>query len=286
MTQLIRIRQRIKAVSTIRKITSAMRLISRSFHTRMYREQTHYRDYQAALGTLFSQVLSQAPTDTKLPFSSESSGPGHELIIIVGSQKGLCGNFNAPLFYWIDTHKDHLQSHLVQVVAVGKKVTDHLHRIATRQLITLPELKLSSITTLTEKIFSLVTAGDMPYERVTIISCSPKSLFSQECREQQIIPFTSPSAALHPTPDYSWTHTPQPVLALLVRMHLNERLRNALFSSLLAEYNARFTAMDSATRNAENFLDIMKIQFNKMRQAKITKELTELAGAFEIQSLV
>lgn len=69
-------------------------------------------------------------------------------------------------------------------------------------------------------------------------------------------------------------------------MHITEKIRTILFSSLLAEHNARFTAMDNATRNAENFLDTMKLQFNKMRQAKITKELAELAGAFETQGLI
>ena len=170
---------------------------------------------------------------------------------------------------------------------MGKRVTEHLKKIGVHTIETLPELKLTTISLLTQDLFKLIT-NQKPGTRVTTLSCFSKSLFSQECKEQVIMPFTLPKAdtADRSSFDYVWSHDPEHIIKTLVTMHVTEKLRTTLFSSLLAEHNARFTAMDNATRNAENFLDTMKLQFNKMRQAKITKELAELAGAFETQGLI
>jgi F-type H+-transporting ATPase subunit gamma len=287
MSQLIHMRQRIKAIGTIKKITSAMRLISRSFHTRMYREQVNYKEYQEALSRIFKSVLIQAPAELTPTFSSEEACPTQELLIIIGSQKGLCGSFNAPVFYWIDTHKKDLVSGRYRIIAMGKRVTEHLKKIGVHTLETLPELKLTTINSLTQDLFKLIT-HQKPGTRVSTLSCFSKTLFSQECKEQVLMPFTLPQAdnTTHSSFDYVWSHDPEQIINTLVTMHITEKLRTTLFSSLLAEHNARFTAMDNATRNAENFLDTMKLQFNKMRQAKITKELAELAGAFDTQGMI
>lgn len=286
MSQLIHMRQRIKAIGTIKKITSAMRLISRSFHTRMYREQTHYKEYQAALARVFQTVLTHAPTEGSPSFFPEQTSSPKELFIIIGSQKGLCGSFNAPLFYWIDTHKEELFAESSHLVVIGKRITEHLKKSGAHSIKTLSELKLTTINSLTQELFKIITNQKGNYTKVRTLSCFSKSLFTQECKEQQIIPFTFPHTVESSAPDYTWMHDSEKIINSLVTMHITEKLRTALFSSLLAEHNARFTAMDNATRNAENFLDTMKLQFNKMRQAKITKELAELAGAFETQGLL
>ena len=264
-----------------------MRLIARSFHTRMYREQIHYKEYQESLSKIFKTVLIQAPPELTTLFSSEETKTNKELLIIIGSQKGLCGSFNAPIFYWIDNHKKELLSERYRIVVMGKRVTEHLKKIGVHTLETLPELKLTTITLLTQDLYKLIT-NQKPGTRITTLSCFSKSLFSQECKEQIILPFTLPKtdAPSRSSFDYVWSHDPEQIIKTLVTMHITEKIRTTLFSSLLAEHNARFTAMDNATRNAENFLDTMKLQFNKMRQAKITKELAELAGAFETQGLM
>lgn len=286
MSQLIYMRQRIKAIGTIKKITSAMRLISRSFHTRMYREQIHYKEYQESLSKIFKTILINAPTETASSSLLQKASSAKELLIIIGSQKGLCGSFNASLFYWIDNHKKELLSERYNFVVMGKRVTEHLRKNGIDNIQTLSELKLTTISLLTQNLFTLITTGG--YTKVSTLSCFSKTLFSQECKEQTIMPFTLPKAdsADSSSFDYVWSHDPESLIKTLVTMHVTEKIRTTLFSSLLAEHNARFTAMDNATRNAENFLNTMKLQFNKLRQAKITKELAELAGAFETQGLM
>lgn len=264
-----------------------MRLISRSFHTRMYREQIHYKEYQESLSRIFKTVLIQTPAEIAPSFFPEETTTQKEVLIIIGSQKGLCGSFNAPLFYWIDNHKKDLLGERYHIIAMGKRVTDHLKKIGVQQIKTLPELKLTTINALTQDLFKLIT-NQAPGTRVSTLSCFSKTLFSQECKQQVITPFALPETdnATRSSFDYVWSHDPEQIIKTLITMHVTEKIRTTLFSSLLAEHNARFTAMDNATRNAENFLDTMKLQFNKMRQAKITKELAELAGAFETQGLI
>jgi F-type H+-transporting ATPase subunit gamma len=281
-------RQRIKAIGTIKKITSAMRLISRSFHTRMYREQAHYKEYQESLASIFKTILTHAPADVASSFLQKENSYTQNLLIIIGAQKGLCGSFNAPLFYWIDIHKKELLSEQYRIIALGKRVNEHLKKMGIHSLKTFPELKLTTIDSLTHELFKLIK-NENTSTKITTLSCFSKSLFTQECKEQTIIPFTFPateSTNSFSLSDYVWSHDPAHIIESLVTMHIKEKIRMILFSSLLAEHNARFTAMDNATRNAENFLDTMKLQFNKMRQAKITKELAELAGAFETQGLI
>jgi F-type H+-transporting ATPase subunit gamma len=78
-----------------------------------------------------------------------------------------------------------------------------------------------------------------------------------------------------------WQHSPELILDKLADMYLQSLIHNSLFLSLLGEQAARFIAMDNATRNANNFIDSMQLQYNKMRQAKITRELTELSANFQ-----
>ena len=98
MSQLIQMRNRIKAIETIEKITHAMQLISMSTHARLRERKTHIEEYQNTIATLFKKVASQVPdwhNPVLMPSSSRDELP---LIILIGSQKGLCGTFNLNLF--------------------------------------------------------------------------------------------------------------------------------------------------------------------------------------------
>ena len=80
--------------------------------------------------------------------------------------------------------------------------------------------------------------------------------------------------------EYEWEQPTNEMLDLLVHQYLETALYEACFQSLLSEQAARFLSMDSSTRNAESLLESTKLQYNKVRQTKITKEVTELSGSF------
>ena len=281
MSQLIHLAQRIKAVTTIKKITSAMRLISRSFHTRMHKEAKFVNDYTHALHKTVDDLYAHLPEKSAL--QTPVSIHGKKLIILIGSQKGLCGSYNTTIIHWIHTHLRKLQSEDMHLIVLGKKIDDYLKNLHIHHQRLLPELKLSNISSVTQKLLDEING----YTDVKAVSNWPKTFLSHEYRETQLIPFNyTHKKSSSECGDYAWSHSPEIILETIMKTELHVNLYSLLFFSLSGEQSARFIAMDNATRNANKFLDSMKLQFNKMRQAKITKELSELAGAFETQSSI
>jgi F-type H+-transporting ATPase subunit gamma len=107
-----------------------------------------------------------------------------------------------------------------------------------------------------------------------------QNFFIQRPHIATLVPFTQEKQLTTSSHDYLWEQEPQHILDTLVQQYIETQLQSLLFQSLLAEHAARFISMDSSTRNAENLLEVNKLQYNKLRQAKITKELTELIGSF------
>lgn len=284
MSQLIQMRQRIKAIGTIKKITSAMRLISRSFHMRMHRDRTHLQDYTQALTHIFNKTISCTGSDSVASYESTNQQQPKELYIIIGSQKGLCGSFNATITHWIDKNRETLLQPQSHVLVLGKKINEYLKKQGVLHAQLLPELKLITIDALVKNILNTMTDKKRGYTKVVAVANSPKTFFSHEYKVTQLIPFVTPQTTCsNDLFDYTQVHDSKLIIETLTNMHLMVSVHSLLFESLLGEQASRFIAMDNATRNANKFLDTMKLQFNKMRQAKITKELTELAGAFETQ---
>lgn len=290
MSQLIQMRQRIKAVTTIKKITSAMRLISRSMHTRLARQKESLTLYTTTLSSLFKTIYANQTTwRPEQLFPTEEQQP-RELIIIMGSQKGMCGTYNTGLFYWMEHHKADLKKPHVALISVGKKVTDHLQKMGIQPMHSLFDVRMQAIDTVVQELLDYALPTKHGYTSVRIISNHSKTFFTHELHETTLIPLSTPATENRShksdTEDYQWSHAPEELLTVLAQDYLTIMVRSAVFESLVGEQAARFIAMDNATRNAKGFLTTMNLQYNKLRQAKITKELTELAGAFESQSFV
>jgi F-type H+-transporting ATPase subunit gamma len=286
MSQLIQMRRRIKAIETIKKITSAMRLISRSFHTRMHKRQDALGEYHDALCNIFAELRAVHPEWQPARFFPSKKLQKKELIIIIGSQKGLCGNFNTNLFYWIDNHRQELAAPNQHIIVMGKRVDEHLQKRTIATVKSYAELKPKALDEVTENLLHYMFEEGHNYTKVSILYNKSKTFFSHEQKLEQVIPFIgySGQASEQLSDDYRWEHSSNVVLNMLAQDFLKVTVRTALFDSLLGEQAARFISMDNATRNANKFLDSMQLQYNKARQAKITKELTELAGAFESDS--
>ena len=180
MSQLIHLRQRIKAVTTIKKITSAMRLISRSFHTRMYRDMKSLNEYTKHIHTLFYKLYDTCElSHISVPFlkkEEETTHSGKILFILVGSQKGLCGNYNTTITHWIDKNKALLQERDVHVFTLSKKIDEYLKKNHITAKKTFPELKLSTIDEITRQLFIIIKNNDMRYSQISIVANQPKTL--------------------------------------------------------------------------------------------------------------
>ena len=285
MAQLIQMRQRIKAIETIKKITHAMRLISMSMHSRLRAKAPIFADYQNEVTKIFQKVKLAAPEwKNSIMFPTEAP-ENNPLVILVASQKGLCGNFNSALFrkfqelYPEETIKN------ISFIAVGKHAVDFINKQPTDRIVkTFGEFSSARLSLISGRLVDFIAQAETPYSSVIIVANGLKSFFVQKPVETTVLPLSmeldQKAAEELPKEPYSWEQSASSILDDLALQYLTSKVHHLLFQSLLAEQAARFISMDNSTRNAKTLLEETQLHYNKLRQAQITRELTELSASF------
>ncbi len=282
MPQLTHMRQRIKAIETIKKITNAMRLISMSSHLHLSKKAPFIQNYKKELFNTLNVFLSlEKKWQGILNPKSENK---KTLIILVGSQKGLCGTFNNTLFNLFEK-KVTPEEFNSDFISVGKKATDYLKKENIKLIATFDQFTFNSLNKITNNIFQIIQKANPIYTDVICYSNSPKSFFSQVPERYILVPAQSEEFKSEQEfvkinyQDYIWEQPAEDVANTITNEYLKFAIQSILFNSIFAEQAARFQSMDSATRNADELLEDMKRLYNKVRQTKITKEITELSSS-------
>jgi F-type H+-transporting ATPase subunit gamma len=289
MSQLIQMRQRINAIETIRKITHAMQLISMSTHLRLRDKKNRLEEYQKTVKKILSSVKNTVP-DWYNPLFFPDQTQENLLVILVGSQKGLCGVFNTNIMYDFEKSIHEKRFKQGSLITVGKKIREYLTTrlkpatLPLNHIASYDELSWNNLPTLVPKLIDTIIKAEQPYSQVLVYSNYPSGFFAQRLQTTTLIPFSFESLGgeeLATKNDFVWEDEPHHILDALAHHQLNATVYTLLVQSLLAEQAARFTSMDNATRNAKYLKENMMLQYNKLRQAKITKELTELSSGFQ-----
>lgn len=276
-------RNRIQTIETIRKVTDVMRIISMSAHSRLKVKQEPLSEYLNALKNLLAKVQRATPSwsHEQLMPTGDNNNP---LIIIIGSQKGLCGAFNTQLSKILQEYISQNPSAHYRFSAVGKKPIEYLINNHPDKLIcSFPTITSRNFLTIAQELTDLIMTATPAYTSVTIISNLFKNFFVQKATITQMIPFDPKHITTHSTPPtegYLWDETPNDILNTLAVQYIEAQFQHLIFQSLLSEHAARFLSMDNSTRNANTLLTDTKLEYNKIRQAKITTEITELSGNF------
>ncbi len=276
-------RQRIKTIKTIKKITHAMRLISMSTHSRLKHKEDPLTYYCNSIEHLFFKIKHSFPGWHNPIIMPRKSHRHKDLIILIGSQKGLCGTFNSLLFKSFESIFSNYDRKHVQLIAVGKRAADYLKASNFAPLIaTYDKFTTITFSAILEKISNTILKADPTFHSVTVVSNVLKTFFLQKPKATSLIPLTRNirDESQELPEEYAWEQPPQELLDMLANLFIQSSLEHLLFQSLLAEQSARFLSMDSATHNAESLLEKAELTYNKLRQAKITKELTELSGSY------
>jgi len=255
-----------------------MQLIAMSSLTSFRKKEATMVLYIASVKELLSKVMAMQ-RDAKQD-DEEPKEIGHHkiLCIIIGSQKGLCGSFNTQLRSPIREFMEQHPQNDYDVAVVGS------------QAIKVAESKNIPSIIYAEPIFSHRTRDSiteqllkkaMEYESVYVISNHFRSFFAQETLCTLLFPLIpKDSMPYQEDTQYIFDEPIQDIERLLLDRYMRAQLSFLLYQSLLSEYAARFTSMESATRNAQTLLEQTKTTFNKLRQAKITTEITELSANF------
>jgi F-type H+-transporting ATPase subunit gamma len=277
-------RNRIQTIETIRKVTDVMRIISMSAHSRLKIKQEPLNHYINALKTLLAKVQ-QATSSWSHPQLIPLGKNDNPLIIVIGSQKGLCGGFNTQLSKMLVEYLAQNPSDKYHFSAVGKKPIEYLiNNYPDKLIFSFPAVTSRNFVTIAQELTDLIMTAHPIYTSVTIISNIFKNFFVQTATITKLIPFNASdiltTQVTPPKEGYLWDESAHDILNKLAIQYVEAQLQHLIFQSLLSEHAARFISMDNSTRNANTLLTNTKMKYNKIRQAKITTEITELSGNF------
>ncbi len=277
MPNLIDIRRRIRSVKNTQQITKAMKMVAAA---KLRRAQDHIlatRPYALEIRKVIGNLASRGE-ELHHPLL-EVRDEGKDLLIVVSGDKGLAGSFNANVLRRASELVD--KSPETDLLLLGKKGADFYRRrdVSTR----------ASYSSL----FSGVTYEDAKkiaddivqsfarreYRRVTVVYNQFKSMLAQELSEEQLLPIepATDTAEVSATA-YHFEPAPSSILGDLLPRYLTFQIYRVLLESQAAEHAARMSAMDSATKNASEMIDMLTLQYNRARQAAITTELIEVVS--------
>lgn len=257
-----------------------MRLISMSSHAHLKNKQGSFESYTRNLKQILSKIK-KIISQTDINALGSIAKTEKVLICVLSSQKGLCGTFNSSLVHFFNKYATSLNQSDISLFLVGKKIIDSLSPDYSHLIIGAESnFSLRTVPDILMKLQSVIQS----FDRVIVIHNVLKTFFVQKPLASIIMPLEWGVAERlsHDLSEYQWEVNPKPLFENLMKEYIHTTLEYLLLQSLLAEHAARFIAMDNSTRNAHTLLEEKKIEYNKLRQAKITKELTELSGIFTL----
>ncbi len=289
MATLRDIRRRIVAVRNTSQITSAMRMVAAAKLRKAQNAIIAARPYAAKVAEILQNLAHAERYSFAHPFFEERAEVRNILLIVVASDRGLCGAFNANVLkaaqYYIERKfPEEFPKSRVHIVAVGKRAVQYFQRRREHVVLSLPDvfgrLDFSTVLRIAPYVGDGFISGE--YDRVFVLFNEFRSILRQEVRRNQVLPIeTAAKQERHDTGDYIYEPSRAEILEALLPQYVNLQIWSALLESHAAEHAARMVAMDNATTNARDLIASLQLEYNKARQAAITKEMLEIVGGAE-----
>lgn len=282
MPSLKQIRRRIAGVRSTGQITRAMKMVAAAKLKRAQQNMERARPYAWKLREVIASLAAHAETAAH-PLL-EVREPGNVLVVTVTSDRGLCGSFNLNISRRTQKVLEEFAGHGVQLITLGRKGNDFFKKRGVAIFQHYPgvfhELEFAQAAAVGEALTDQYIGHG--FDRVYLVYNEFKNPVQQTIVCEQLLP-VEPRAELTAwrTVDYIYEPDRMGVLDRLLPMHVNMQVWRAMLESYAAEQGARMTAMDNATENALELVGDLTLQFNKARQAAITKELLEIVGGAE-----
>ncbi|OLC12891.1 MAG: ATP synthase F1 subunit gamma [Candidatus Rokubacteria bacterium 13_1_40CM_69_27] len=284
MATLRDIRRRIRSVQSTQKITRAMKLVAAAKLRRAQERILAARPYAGKMAELLGNLVSAAGRNgAPHPLLEQREGPRRQIVVIT-ADRGLAGAFNSNIIRQALALIRESRQPDVTLVVVGRKGRDFYRRrqwAIKRQMVGFwDRLAFSHAQELADFFMQQYLDGEV--DEVHLIYSEFRSVAVQRPRRQQLLPIPRGEAGAEGAPvDYIYEPSPEAILGDLLPRHVRTQVFRALMESLAGEYGARMTAMEAATKNASEMIDVLTIQYNKARQEKITKELLDIVGGAE-----
>ncbi|MCU0471855.1 MAG: ATP synthase F1 subunit gamma [Bacteroidales bacterium] len=290
MANLKAIRIRISSVKSTKQITSAMKMVSAAKLRKAQDKIVRLRPYASKLHEILVW-LSQSLADSELENEyGRISEPEKILLIVITSNRGLCGAFNSNVIKEArrvasEKYPEQLNKGNVTFLTIGKKGFDYLRKQRVKML---PErnylfnsLTFENVAAVAGEVMNNFVTGE--YDRVELIYNQFKNAAVQNLTEEPFLPVEAPAkgTAGSAPADYIYEPTQEEIIKELIPKSLKIQFYKAVLDSFVAEHGARMTAMHKATDNATGMIRDLTLQYNKARQAAITNQILEVVSGAE-----
>ncbi|MEQ8335007.1 F0F1 ATP synthase subunit gamma [Nisaea sp.] len=283
---------RINSVKSTRKITSAMKMVAAAKLRRAQEQAEASRPYAARMNRMIASLAGAA---TQAGGPKLLSGTGRDdihLLVVFTADRGLCGGFNSTI---IRSARQRVRSmraagKTVKLFCVGRRGRDALKRefgdliVGSVQDVTRKGVAFASADELAAQILKMFENED--FDICSLLFNRFQSAMTQVVTNQQIIPVSMPeveegSSKTESGALYEYEPDEETILAALLPRNVATQIFTALLESNASEHGARMTAMDNATRNAGDMIEKLTLNYNRARQANITRELIEIISGAE-----
>ena len=283
MANLKEIRNRITSIKSTMQITSAMKMVSAAKLKKAQDAIVAMRPYSSKLTELLQNLSATLDGDTGGAYSKQRE-VSKVLLVVVTSNRGLCGGFNSSITKEVvKTISENYSDVSVDLFAIGKKGADVLSKeynvVATRNDI-YDELTFDNVAGIAEKLMNLFAEGT--YDKIELVYNQFKNAATQLPKVEQFLPIKPIEGGEAITnSDYIFEPSKLEIVEALIPKSLKTQLYKAIRDSFASEHGARMTAMHKATDNATDLRDELLLTYNKARQAAITNEILEIVGGAE-----
>ncbi|MEL6506158.1 MAG: F0F1 ATP synthase subunit gamma [Pseudomonadota bacterium] len=297
MPSLKDLKNRISSVKSTQKITKAMQMVASAKLRKAEEAAKASRPYTERMESVLANLTSSAKNNPNAPKLLAGTGKDDtHLLVVATADKGLCGGFNSSIVRLAREHIVKLQSEgkTVKLVTVGRKGYEQLQRLYGDLIVhrldfmDVKQIGFANANEIAGQVLGMF--DDDAFDVATLFYGKFKSVIAQVPTAQQIIPAQTPEAEPDaPQTDadtlkgaiYDYEPEEAAILTALLPRYVAVQIFSALLENVASEMGAKMSAMDNATRNAGDMINSLSLQYNRARQAQITKELIEIISGAE-----
>jgi F-type H+-transporting ATPase subunit gamma len=286
MPNLKEVKNRISSVTSTQQITKAMKMVAAAKLRRAQDRIIQMRPYAQRLGTVLKKVSSSSDESTSASSFTAENGSKGVLLIVVTSDRGLCGAFNSNVFksallHIKANHAEAESSGNLTILPIGKRGYDFFkkrkYNMVSDYYTIMNSIEFSAVKKAAEFVMDAYTNGD--YGKVELIYNEFKNVATQKLNIEPFLPIMADhEESANVEIDYIFEPNKEEIIAELIPKSLKIQLYRSVLESNASEQGARMTAMNQATDNAGELLKQLKLTYNRTRQAAITKEILEIVG--------
>jgi len=294
MASLKDIRLRIDSTKNTQQITKAMKLVSAAKLRKAQHNITNMRPYAVTLKKVISNITATQKVTHPLmaqPTGDQQSNKAKKvLLVVLTSDRGLCGGFNTNIIKFADKYRlEHSNSlEKLEFIFIGKRGLDYFAKRDVKPVESFlkldKDISYDLAKSIADKLIKYYLDGS--FDEIRLVYNEFKSAISQLVVCETLLPITIEQTSFDTegsqfSKDIIFDPSPEAIVEELLKKHFNLQVYRAMSESVASEHGARMSAMENATNNAKEMINKLSLTYNKLRQEKITTELTEIVSGAE-----